>query len=488
MKNKLIRFVVFLIVLGMIAACQQEPVVVEVTSVVEQQTVVDVTATAETAPSVMVEEEPTEAAAEATEPAAEPTATLLPLQATLQAMANAVSVPTTDPANVTSSIADDDYVGLINQACHIVQENYVRDNFNGVDWTAVCEEYRMLAADIQDQEAFWALATDLILELNDRHSRFVRPDDFALEFNLPQEGEGIPWPGLEINPAREDEQVMLWNVCHNGPAASAGLQRGEHVLAINGEQLVPGEDGFSTVEINQLLYSRETEATLTVQRGPDRAPEDVLLTFGGASGCDGWTYGDLSVNPHIGYIRIPNFSGNAATNILQMIEWLEEDSPLEGLILDVRHNPGGNADEALSIFTSGEFGTLGPLREDATRTIYRIRGPVQWNETTPVVLLTDGASHSAAEYFATALQQSGRALLVGMPTAGNTEGISGFNLADGSLIRLAVMTIVLPDGTILEDIGVQPDITVPLGEWGLRQTPDVQLERAIQEILNLIEG
>jgi carboxyl-terminal processing protease len=127
------------------------------------------------------------------------------------------------------------------------------------------------------------------------------------------------------------------------------------------------------------------------------------------------------------------------------------------------------------------------LREDATRTIYRIRGPVRWNETTPIVLLTDGASHSAAEYFATVLQQSGRGLLVGMPTAGNTEGISGFNLGDGSLIRLAVMTIVLPDGTILEDVGVLPDVEVQLGEWGLREVPDVQMARAIEELLNLMQ-
>jgi carboxyl-terminal processing protease len=474
MNKKLNLSLLLLFFLVTAAACRQEPIIVEVTSVVSEQVEVEVTATAQPTPSNTAV--PSETA----------TATLLPLQATLQAMANAAALPTRDPAQVTPAIAEDDYVGLINQACTIVQNNYVRDNFNGVDWTAVCEEYRSLAADIDNQEAFWDLAADLISELNDNHSRLVRPDDFANEFQFPQEGAGIPWPGMEIDPAREDEQVMLWDVCDSGPAAGAGLQRGDHVLEINGTPLVPGENGYDAAKINQLLYSRETEATLLVQQGSDREPEEINLTFGGASGCDGWTYGELSLDPHIGYIRIPSFAGNAATNILQMIEWLEEDGPLEGLILDVRHNPGGNADESLAIFTSGEFGTLGPLREDATRTIYRIRGPVRWNETTPVALLTDGASHSAAEYFATALQQSGRAVLVGMPTAGNTEGISGFNLPDGSLIRLAVMTILLPDGSTIEEIGVQPDIEVPLGEWGLRQVPDIQLERGIEELLALM--
>jgi C-terminal processing protease CtpA/Prc len=75
-----------------------------------------------------------------------------------------------------------------------------------------------------------------------------------------------------------------------------------------------------------------------------------------------------------------------------------------------------------------------------------------------------------------------------MPTAGNTEGITGFSLADGSLIRLAVMTLVLPDGNTLEDVGVIPDLQVPLGDWGLRQVPDIQLQAAIDTIVRQIEG
>lgn len=170
--------------------------------------------------------------------------------------------------------------------------------------------------------------------------------------------------------------------------------------------------------------------TLTVQRGPDREPEEITLPFGGAAGCDGWIYGLVSDEPRIGYVRVPDFAGDSDENILTAISQLEEEEPLEGLIVNVRHNGGGNSDRDIAVFTTGIFGQTGPLREGATQTIYRIRGPVRWNETTPVVVLTDGNSHSASEYFATAMQQSGRAALVGMPTAGNTEGITGFSLAN----------------------------------------------------------
>ena len=115
-------------------------------------------------------------------------------------------------------------------------------------------------------------------------------------------------------------------------------------------------------------------------------------------------------------------------------------------------------------------------------TIYRIRGPVKWNETTPLAVLIDGNSHSAADYFAAAMKVSGRATLVGMPSAGNTEGINSFNLADGTVIRLAWMTLVLPDGNTIEGTGIIPDIQVPLGDWGLREVPDVQLRAAYEAL------
>ncbi len=407
-------------------------------------------------------------------------------RATAQALLTAVVIPTRTPTptSVGGPEVAGDYVAIFEKAWQIVKDNYVRDNFNGVDWDAVREAYLPQVEAVQSQEAFWDLMEAFIAELRDDHSRFVRPDRFAVEFELtpPEERTGRPAAGLIIWPAREDEQLMIWYVCEIGPAAQAGLQRGDVVLAINGQPVVRSEEGFDWPFIREALYGDHEAVTLTVQRGPDRDPEEIRLRFGAVAGCDGWRYGLLSENPRIGYIRVPDFGGDADVNILQAIQLLEEEQPLDGLIVDIRHNPGGNADRSIAIFTSGVFGKVGPLRKDATQTIYRIRGPVRWNETTPVAVLIDGNSHSASEYFATAMQQSGRAVLVGMPTAGNTEGITGFSLPDGSLIRLAVSTLQLPDGSTLEGVGVQPDIRVPLGVWGLREIPDVQVRAAYKAL------
>jgi carboxyl-terminal processing protease len=377
-----------------------------------------------------------------------------------------------------------DYAGIVNQACLVVEENYVRGNFNGLDWGATCDEYLAKAQDISTDAELYDLLSALIGELHDDHSRFVRPENFASEFNLPSNQAGSPSTGLYIWPAREDEYLLIWRVCQVGAGATAGLKRGDIIQAVYGHEIVKGEDGFDPALEREAVFGDGTSPSvdLTLLTGPDQDPISKTLPLGGAAGCGGWESGLMSQSPRIGYIRIPDFEGNASTEILDRIHSMEEESPLDGLVLDVRHNPGGNSDESIGIFTEGTFGSVGAVREGKPRQIWRIRGPVDWNETTPVAVLTDGSSHSAAEYFAVAMQISGRATIVGMPSAGNTEGITGFSLPGGLLIRLAVSTLELPDGSSIEGSGVQPDVRVPLGMWGLQERPDIQIRAAYEAL------
>ncbi len=444
---------------------------------------------------------PTDPPAATSTPAVEPTKTPKPTKeppktgplATAAALSAQVTLvpPTPIGGFDTSGLAAEDYVGITKQAWYIVEANYVRDNFNGVDWDAVYDEYVVLAEDVTSSEELWDLLAEMIRELRDNHSRHVRPGDFGDEFELSnsviQYSTSSYMPnnasetgtGLDIWPAKEDEYLFVWDVCSESSAASAGIVRGDVILAVDGQKVVRFDSGFDPYLWVPLVRESGGAYTLTIQSGPDEDPRDVQVGFGPVSGCDDWYYEIVSEDPYIGYIRLPDFGGDAAANVMRFIQEMEAEKPLDGLILDERHNPGGNSDETSGIFADGIVGTEGPLREDKQRTTYRIRG-VDWNDTTPLVVLTDGSSHSAADYFPAAMKELERATIIGMNSAGNTEGIVGFNLADGSIIRLAVTILALNDGTLLEGIGVTPHIEVPLGMWGLRQQPyDVQLQIAI---------
>ena len=444
--------------------------------------------------------QPPEPVADPTQPpAAAPTATIEPTKtpkptkeppktgplATAAALSASVTLvpPTPIGGFDTTGLTDDDYVGITKQAWHIINANYVRDTFNGVDWDAVYDEYVLLAEDVQSSEELWDLLADLVHELNDDHSRFVPPGNMKGEFGVGgNDSEALPWTGISVwpGPSREDEYFYAWDVCEYGAAADAGMVRGDVILAVDGEALIPGEEGFTREQTRAVVFGTGGDTvTLTVQSGENEAPRDLKLRLGGGGGCLDWHYEIVSENPYIGYIRIMDFDGDAASIIKNAIADMEASKPLDGLILDVRHNPGGNSDDSSGIFADGIVGTEGPLREGQQRPVYRIRG-VDWNDTTPLVVLTDGSSHSAADYFPAALKELGRATIIGMNSAGNTEGIISFGLADGTLMRLAVMTMALNDGTILEGVGVTPHVEVPLGMFGLRQLPyDVQLQAAI---------
>ncbi len=413
--------------------------------------------------------------------------------ATIAALSAQTTIVYATPVGGVAVEGPDDYVGIVKQAWNIVNTEYVRDNYNGADWPAVYDEYVALAEDVTSSEELWDLLALMIGELDDSHSRHVPPSRMTAEFGIDTAAAGEPraatgiviWPG----PSREDEYLTIWEVCSQSAAAEAGITRGDIITAIDGNPVVRGEEDYTREDRTAAIFGNGgDQVTLTIWQGPDQDPEDITLTLNGVGGCPYRYHMVVSEDPYIGYIRVPDFDGDSDFAISESINALEEEQPLAGLIVDVRHNPGGNSDDSVAVFTEGVVGTVGKLREGEQRTIYRIRGPVIWNETTPVVVLTDGSSHSAADYFPAAMKELGRATIVGMNSAGNTEGITGWSLADGTLIRLAVMTMALNDGTVLEGIGVTPDVIVPLGTWGLKAEPyDLQIQAGIDTLKEMIQ-
>jgi len=496
------RVLLFLLTLSCVvlfaAACQSEPVivtkVVEITAEVTIVSQVIITTTpippTHTAtPTTVPEPTPT--------PTIAPTRTLNPLQATQQAMIVMAQLPTANATTRAAIVSVENPPTLVNQVCEEVRELYVREDLNGVDWDAVCERYSNRATNLSNTDDIWPLLEELLLELQDPYVSLLTPAELDALANQPYPGGPEPNAGLVIQPAPEDEQLIVWHVCDTGAAAAAGIQRGDVILAIDQQILTPGPLGFDQDAVNLALYGstgRKTAVTLTIQQGPNVEPKDVTLTFAPAEDCLGWQAGLLLEEPRLGYIRIPLFYSTVADGILEFLQSMEEPAPLEGLVLDMRHNMGGEvriegteANDMVALFTQGNFGIISPLRPDFSIREFIVPGPVVWNETIPIVVITDGATTGSLEYFALAMQLSGRATIVGMPTLGQPFIRRTVFLAGGATMRVPFALLTLPDGTPFEYVGITPDLITPLGNWGLNQPFDPQLEAAFLTLVELIE-
>jgi carboxyl-terminal processing protease len=186
----------------------------------------------------------------------------------------------------------------------------------------------------------------------------------------------------------------------------------------------------------------------------------------------------------IGYVSLYDFSSDASAKLADAIQTLLEQNP-KGLILDLRGNPGGFLNEA--VLTSGLF-----LPKDAVVVSERYRNAepqVLKNPIDPVapdipmVVLVDGGSASASEIVAGALQDYGRAKLIGEKTFGKGSVQLRYELSNGSELRVTVARWFTPNDRAIHGAGLEPDIAVPITEEDTAADRDPQLERAVEYLL-----
>ena len=186
----------------------------------------------------------------------------------------------------------------------------------------------------------------------------------------------------------------------------------------------------------------------------------------------------------IAYLRLTEFNGIAKDRVREALEDLLKDDPA-GLIFDLRHNPGGYLQVSIDI--AGEFlpkGTLLLTEEE------RDKPPKEHSvkrsgiaTDVPLVVLVDGASASASEIVAGALQDNGRGTLVGETTYGKGSVQVTHTFDDDSSLRVTTAKWYLPSGGNLDGNGIAPDIEVPLTSDDVAADKDPQLERAVAFLL-----
>ena len=317
----------------------------------------------------------------------------------------------------------------------------------------------------------------MIEGLNDQYSGYMSPELYPL-LNDDLDGtiDGI---GVVIRTVEHTEEIQVASVIPGTPASEAGILTGDIFAAVNGLEA----DQISQLELaSQVRGEAGTEVTLTMRRGDELIDFTLIRAHIDIPNVE--TRLLSSEQGDIGYIRLNQFSPEARTEIDAALTELDSET-LSGIVLDFRGNPGGLLFSAVDVASAFMEDGVVLIEQfgDGSEQVFNSTGDHS-DIVTPMVVLVDEASASASELVAGALQDSGRATIIGETTLGKGTVQSWHELVNGGGIRLTVARWLTPNRHWIHQEGITPDIVI---EWtpdsyeqfGLPES-DLQLESAIE--------
>lgn len=343
---------------------------------------------------------------------------------------------------------------LVDEVWQLIDREYVDGSFNETDWTEVRSEY--LGRDYDSQEDAYVAIREMLEQLDDPYTRFMDPQEFRnMQIDTSGELTGV---GIQISQDEETEEIVVVAPIEQTPAFEAGVRPGDVITAIDGEST----EGMDLNQVVSLIRGPvNSQVTLSLKR------EDEAIDFE-------LTRAQIEIHPvrysvkdgpegTVGYIRLNQFSANAADEMRDAIQALEERN-VTGYVLDLRSNPGGllyaSIDIAEMWLQAGTIVSTVDREGVSDEEVAHNRALTD----KPLVILVDGGSASASEILSGALQDNNRAILVGTKTFGKGLVQSVRGLADGSGVAVTIAKYLTPDGRDINTLGIEPDITIELSE------------------------
>ncbi len=306
--------------------------------------------------------------------------------------------------------------------------------------------------------------------LDDRFTAFIRPDVAA---RLRQDMEGVvSGIGAFVN-ENEDGLFEIVAPIEGQPAMAAGLLPGDIIIAVDGESVID----LSFDEIILLVRGPSgTEVNLLVRR--EGEPEPLEFTILRATYEVPVVESEMLADD-IAYVRLVDFSRNADVKLLDALDELMAQNP-QGLILDLRSNPGGFLDQSIAIgdiFLPQGVVVYERNRSGLDQTFTADDGDIA--ETIPLVVLVNEASASASEIVAGAIQDNGRGTIIGAQTFGKGSVQTVHTLSDGSELRVTIARWYTPGNYSIDKEGITPDIEVE-SPLIIGEDDDPQIQRAVE--------
>lgn len=287
----------------------------------------------------------------------------------------------------------------------------------------------------------------------DPHTNFMPPDMFK-DFETETSGE---FGGLGIEISVQNGILTIISPIEDTPAWNAGIKAGDKVIAIDGKST----KGLSLVEASQMMRGkRGQKVVLRIVRDNEDDPRDIPIVRGSVK-IRSVKYTDLEDG--YAYIRITSFIENTARDLEKAVDaHLAKHKKVEGLLIDLRRNPGGLLDQAIKV--SDMFlkegiivSTIG--RDKANKEVSSATRKGRFTEF-PLLVLVDEYSASASEIVSGALQDNKRAVIAGQRTFGKGSVQSVVRLGDGSGLKLTVARYYTPSGVSIQAEGIHPDIEI----------------------------
>lgn len=336
------------------------------------------------------------------------------------------------------------------------------------------------------EKALVEAAINGMLSSLDPHSSYMNPEAFR-EMQVQTKGE---FGGLGIEVTMESGVVKVVSPIDDTPAARAGLQPGDLITHIDGEAVL----GLNLSEaVKKMRGPVGSDIKITVFReGQD--PFDVSITRAVIT--------IRSVRSHleddIGYVRITSFNEQAFHGLDKAVKRFnkdlkKEDKALRGLVLDLRNNPGGLLDQAISVsdafMARGEVVSIRSEQHPEEAQRFNAR-PGDMINGLPMVVLINGGSASASEIVAGALQDHGRAIIMGTKSFGKGSVQTIIPLSGGKdgAMRMTTSRYYTPSGRSIQAVGVSPDIDVPQSKVEVLEPATQRRERDLRGALDKENG
>ena len=286
----------------------------------------------------------------------------------------------------------------------------------------------------------------------DPHSTYLDLEDFK---SL-QEGTTGEFGGLGIEVSMEDGFVKVVSPIDDTPAARAGLEAGDLIIRLN-DTPVKGMTLKDAVDI--MRGKPGTNIDLVIIREGENRPLDVTLT---RAIIKVTSVRSRMLSPGYGYIRISTFQQDTGRSVREAIEKLQQETTIKGLVLDLRNNPGGLLNAAVSV--SDSFLDSGLIvytdgRINNAKQKFHASGTDLLNDA-PIVVLVNGGSASASEIVAGALQDHQRAVILGSKTFGKGSVQTVMPLTNSTAVKMTTARYYTPSGRSIQAQGIEPDITL----------------------------